>query len=108
MNKSTGIYSPLFLSKIFAAQLLGFRYYIPPYARTRGRALLMGVNYASGASGIRNETGNNLVFNGITSRLIIMTDNHYVQNPLRTALAEADANNNNEQKQRYGLDHYYV
>ncbi|XP_057987472.1 GDSL esterase/lipase At1g33811 isoform X2 [Hevea brasiliensis] len=42
------------------AQLLGFQNYIPPYERTRGRAILMGVNYASGAAGIRDETGNNL------------------------------------------------
>ncbi|KAK1393868.1 GDSL esterase/lipase [Heracleum sosnowskyi] len=42
------------------AQLLGFPTYIPPYARTRGRALLRGVNFASGAAGIRDETGNNL------------------------------------------------
>ncbi|KAG6752189.1 hypothetical protein POTOM_044410 [Populus tomentosa] len=42
------------------AQLFGFRNYIPPYARTRGPALLRGVNYASGAAGIRDETGNNL------------------------------------------------
>ncbi|CAA2965764.1 GDSL esterase/lipase At1g33811 [Olea europaea var. sylvestris] len=42
------------------AQLLGFPAYIPPFARTRGRALLRGTNYASGAAGIRDETGNNL------------------------------------------------
>ncbi|XP_051129833.1 GDSL esterase/lipase At1g33811-like [Andrographis paniculata] len=42
------------------AQLLGFRNYILPFARARGRALLDGANYASGASGIRDETGNNL------------------------------------------------
>ncbi|KAK6115498.1 hypothetical protein DH2020_007767 [Rehmannia glutinosa] len=42
------------------AQLLGFPNYILPYARARGRALLQGANYASGASGIRDETGNNL------------------------------------------------
>ncbi|KAL0369162.1 UNVERIFIED_CONTAM: GDSL esterase/lipase [Sesamum calycinum] len=42
------------------AQLLGFPNYIPPYARARGRELLQGANYASGASGIRDETGNNL------------------------------------------------
>ncbi|KAH6763838.1 GDSL-like Lipase/Acylhydrolase superfamily protein [Perilla frutescens var. frutescens] len=42
------------------ALLLGFPNYIPPYSRTRGRALLQGANYASGASGIRDETGNNL------------------------------------------------
>nr|XP_009770267.1 PREDICTED: GDSL esterase/lipase At1g33811 isoform X2 [Nicotiana sylvestris] len=42
------------------AQLLGFSNYIPPYSRVRGRALLRGANYASGAAGIRDETGNNL------------------------------------------------
>ncbi|CAI9264524.1 unnamed protein product [Lactuca saligna] len=42
------------------AQLLGFRTNIPPYARTRGRAILEGLNFASGAAGIREETGNNL------------------------------------------------
>lgn len=47
----------------FAAQLLGFPNYIPAYARTRGLELLRGVNYASGAAGIRDETGNNLVLN---------------------------------------------
>ncbi|XP_047947102.1 GDSL esterase/lipase At1g33811 [Salvia hispanica] len=42
------------------AKLLGFPNYIPPFAAIRGRALLQGANYASGASGIRDETGNNL------------------------------------------------
>ncbi|KAI3861005.1 hypothetical protein MKX03_026674 [Papaver bracteatum] len=42
------------------AQLLGLPNLIPPYARTRGPALLRGANFASGASGIRDETGNNL------------------------------------------------
>ncbi|XP_075482937.1 GDSL esterase/lipase At1g33811-like [Primulina tabacum] len=42
------------------AQLLGFPNYIPPNSRTMGREILRGVNYASGASGIRDETGNNL------------------------------------------------
>ncbi|CAI9115161.1 OLC1v1015998C2 [Oldenlandia corymbosa var. corymbosa] len=42
------------------AQLLGFQSYIPPFARARGRQLLQGANFASGASGIRDETGNNL------------------------------------------------
>ncbi|KAL6961927.1 hypothetical protein U1Q18_036887 [Sarracenia purpurea var. burkii] len=42
------------------AQLLGFPNYIPAYARIRGPAILRGANYASGAAGIRNETGNNL------------------------------------------------
>lgn len=44
-----------------AAQLLGHRNNIPPHARTRGPAILRGLNFASGAAGIREETGNNLV-----------------------------------------------
>ncbi|KAL3741610.1 hypothetical protein ACJRO7_017124 [Eucalyptus globulus] len=42
------------------SQLLGFSNYIPPYATTRGNALLKGVNYASAAAGIREETGRQL------------------------------------------------
>ncbi|MQM11091.1 hypothetical protein Taro_043995 [Colocasia esculenta] len=42
------------------AQLLGFRGYIPPREGTRGTAILRGLNFASGAAGIRDETGNNL------------------------------------------------
>ncbi|WOL11117.1 GDSL esterase/lipase [Canna indica] len=42
------------------AKLLGFDHYIPPYANTRGRALLTGVNFASAAAGIREETGRQL------------------------------------------------
>ncbi|MCL7050974.1 hypothetical protein MKW94_017704 [Papaver nudicaule] len=41
------------------AQLLGLNL-IPAYARVRGPAVLRGANFASGASGIRDETGNNL------------------------------------------------
>ncbi|KAF8030998.1 hypothetical protein BT93_D0247 [Corymbia citriodora subsp. variegata] len=41
-------------------QLLGFNDYIPPYATTSGNALLKGVNYASAAAGIREETGRQL------------------------------------------------
>lgn len=63
MNRPKLIYSSSLFWKILAAQLLGFITYIPPSARTRGRELLRGVNYASGAAGIRNETGDNLVYN---------------------------------------------
>ncbi|KAH8511654.1 hypothetical protein H0E87_008997 [Populus deltoides] len=42
------------------AEQLGFRNYIPPYATARGRAILGGVNYASAAAGIRDETGQQL------------------------------------------------
>ncbi|KAF8413650.1 hypothetical protein HHK36_001642 [Tetracentron sinense] len=42
------------------AQLLGFNNFIPPYAMTRGQDILKGVNYASAAAGIRDETGQQL------------------------------------------------
>ncbi|KAF5472387.1 hypothetical protein F2P56_009109 [Juglans regia] len=42
------------------AELLGFDDYIPPYATARGREILGGVNYASAAAGIREETGRQL------------------------------------------------
>ncbi|KAH7836473.1 hypothetical protein Vadar_001758 [Vaccinium darrowii] len=42
------------------AEQLGFNGYIPPYATARGRDILKGVNYASAAAGIRDETGQQL------------------------------------------------
>ncbi|XP_078151787.1 GDSL esterase/lipase At4g18970-like [Carex rostrata] len=42
------------------AKLLGFDNYIPPYASTNGDQLLTGVNFASAAAGIREETGQQL------------------------------------------------
>ncbi|KAL8268308.1 hypothetical protein R6Q59_002106 [Mikania micrantha] len=42
------------------AELLGFDDYIQPYATARGRNILNGVNYASAAAGIRDETGQQL------------------------------------------------
>ncbi|XP_030944446.1 GDSL esterase/lipase At5g45670-like [Quercus lobata] len=39
------------------AELLGFASYIPPFATARGEEILKGVNYASGAAGIREESG---------------------------------------------------
>ena len=44
-----------------AAELLGFKEYIPPYSTAKGKQILKGVNYASGAAGIRSETGQHLV-----------------------------------------------
>ncbi|KAG6738281.1 hypothetical protein POTOM_057890 [Populus tomentosa] len=41
-------------------ELLGFNQFIPPFATARGRDILVGVNYASGAAGIRNESGRQL------------------------------------------------
>ncbi|KAJ7947209.1 GDSL esterase/lipase [Quillaja saponaria] len=42
------------------AELLGFNNLIPPFATADGLDILKGVNYASGGSGIRDETGQNL------------------------------------------------
>ncbi|XP_062095940.1 GDSL esterase/lipase At5g45670-like [Humulus lupulus] len=42
------------------AELLGFDDYIPPYATARGQQILGGVNFASAAAGIREETGRQL------------------------------------------------
>ncbi|KAK3007493.1 hypothetical protein RJ639_014615 [Escallonia herrerae] len=42
------------------AELLGFDDYIPPYATASGEGILKGVNYASAAAGIRDETGRQL------------------------------------------------
>ena len=44
-----------------AAELLGFDNSIPSFARARGDEILKGVNYASGAAGIRDESGAHLV-----------------------------------------------
>lgn len=44
----------------FLAQYLGFDYFIPPYTTARGRTILGGVNFASAAAGIRDETGRQL------------------------------------------------
>ncbi|XP_074264136.1 GDSL esterase/lipase At1g33811 [Silene latifolia] len=41
-------------------ELLGFKEEIPPFSRAKRSSLERGVNFASGASGIREETGNNL------------------------------------------------
>ncbi|XP_048332679.2 GDSL esterase/lipase At5g45670-like [Ziziphus jujuba] len=42
------------------AELLGFDDYIPPFVSARGQDILKGVNYASAAAGIREETGRQL------------------------------------------------
>lgn len=47
---------------VFAAQMLGFDDFIPPFAEARGSGdVFNGVNYASGSAGIRSETGEQLV-----------------------------------------------
>ncbi|KAG8385377.1 hypothetical protein BUALT_Bualt03G0036700 [Buddleja alternifolia] len=44
----------------FIAQFLGFAQPIPPFATARGSEILKGVNYASGAAGILDESGRQL------------------------------------------------
>ncbi|XP_022728787.1 uncharacterized protein LOC111284368 [Durio zibethinus] len=41
-------------------QLLDLQEFIPPFATSRGKEILKGVNYASGSAGILNETGEQL------------------------------------------------
>ncbi|GMI95169.1 hypothetical protein like AT1G29670 [Hibiscus trionum] len=41
----------------FIVKLLGFKDYVPPFAESEGKNILNGVNYASGAAGIGDETG---------------------------------------------------
>ncbi|KAL5720392.1 hypothetical protein ACHQM5_013064 [Ranunculus cassubicifolius] len=65
---ATGRFSNGLTSVDVIAQQLGFRNFIPPYSQASGRAILSGVNYASAAAGIRDETGQQLgsriAFNG--------------------------------------------
>ncbi|MBA0852569.1 hypothetical protein Goshw_007013 [Gossypium schwendimanii] len=42
------------------AEFLGFNQSMPPFAESSGENILNGVNYASGAAGIRDETGKQL------------------------------------------------
>ncbi|XP_061351980.1 GDSL esterase/lipase At1g29670-like [Gastrolobium bilobum] len=56
-------------------QFLGFEKFIPPFANTSGSDILKGVNYASGAAGIRAESGANL---GAEISLGLQLRNHRV------------------------------
>ena len=55
------VWCPSNFSLHLAAEHLGFDDFIPSFARALDRDILMGVNYASGGAGIRNETGRKLV-----------------------------------------------
>ncbi|XP_057471505.1 GDSL esterase/lipase At5g45670-like [Actinidia eriantha] len=59
-NGPTGRFSNGKTTVDVIAELLGFDDYIPPYSSARGQAILRGVNYASAAAGIRDETGQQL------------------------------------------------
>ena len=51
----------LMIRDVDAAEQLGFDEYPEPYAQASGESILRGVNYASAAAGIRQETGQQLV-----------------------------------------------
>ncbi|KAK1378530.1 GDSL-lipase protein [Heracleum sosnowskyi] len=57
----------------YLSEFLGFENYRPPFASASGSEILQGVNYASGGSGIRSETGSNL---GEVISLNQQLDNH--------------------------------
>lgn len=59
-NGPTGRFSNGKTTVDVIAQLLGFDGFIPPYSTARGQDILRGVNYASAAAGIREETGRQL------------------------------------------------
>ncbi|KAH7575948.1 hypothetical protein JRO89_XS02G0258400 [Xanthoceras sorbifolium] len=52
------------------AQLLGFDNSIPSFASARGQEILKGVNYASGAAGIRDESGQHLTLYNYGARKV--------------------------------------
>ncbi|KAL7615578.1 hypothetical protein Lser_V15G04106 [Lactuca serriola] len=57
---STGRFSNGRNTADVVAQLLGFENFIPPFATTRREEIVRGVNYASGAAGIRDETAEHI------------------------------------------------
>ncbi|XP_058735805.1 GDSL esterase/lipase At1g29670-like [Vicia villosa] len=59
-NGPTGRFTNGLTSVDIITDLLGFDHYIPPYANTNGTDIIQGVNYASGAAGIRSETGTHM------------------------------------------------
>ncbi|PSS04870.1 GDSL esterase/lipase [Actinidia chinensis var. chinensis] len=59
-NGPTGRFSNGKTTVDVIAELLGFDDYIPPYSSASGQDILRGVNYASAAAGIRDETGQQL------------------------------------------------
>ncbi|PWA93752.1 SGNH hydrolase-type esterase domain-containing protein [Artemisia annua] len=57
------------------AELLGFKSYIPPFATANGEQIISGVNYASGAAGILEETGQHM---GARISLDKQIQNHWI------------------------------
>ncbi|KAL9686930.1 hypothetical protein QQ045_031324 [Rhodiola kirilowii] len=57
---STGRFSNGLTTVDVISKLLGFEDFIPPFANANGEQIMRGVNYASAAAGIREETGQQL------------------------------------------------
>lgn len=57
---------------------MGFDDFIPPYAEASGDDILKGVNYASAAAGIRDETGQQLVPINYATPLFLITMVNYL------------------------------
>ncbi|KAK8580572.1 hypothetical protein V6N13_143651 [Hibiscus sabdariffa] len=53
-------------------KLLGFHNYTPPYSTASGQQILGGVNYASAAAGIREETGQQLTLYNYGARKFVL------------------------------------
>lgn len=75
-DRATGRFTNGRTSVDIIAGLLGFDRYIQPFASAKGSEILIGVNYASGGAGIRDETGHQL-----GDRISL---NHQLQNHLVT------------------------
>ncbi|KAG4132393.1 hypothetical protein ERO13_D08G029200v2 [Gossypium hirsutum] len=67
----------------FIAENLGFTSSMPPFAESQGENILNGVNYASGAAGIRDETGKHLIQN---HKIIILRLLRLMRNNTETRL----------------------
>ncbi|KAL9381751.1 hypothetical protein Peur_024789 [Populus x canadensis] len=59
-NGTTGRFTNGRTTVDIIGELLGFDQFISPFVTARGRDILVGVNYASGAAGIRDESGREL------------------------------------------------
>ncbi|CAA3020907.1 GDSL esterase lipase At1g29670-like [Olea europaea subsp. europaea] len=67
-------------------ELLGFENFIPPYATARNQDVFTGVNYGSGAAGILDETGHQMVLSLSLSLLNKQLVNHRVMKSRLAAL----------------------
>ena len=55
-------YTDILLLSSLTAELMGFHGFIPSFVTATGKDILQGVNYASCADGIRDETGQHLLY----------------------------------------------